>query len=105
MDVAQARGIAVGRVPDYCIEEVAEHTIALLLAVERRLVELAVQNTGGRLGLARRKADTGRVSDLRLGLVGFGQIARAVAMRGGAFGMRPAAHDPASSRTEMRERG
>ena len=104
VDVAEARGIAVGRVPDYCVEEVAEHTIALLLAVERRIVELAVQTRAGRWEWHAARP-TRRVADLRLGLVGFGQIARAVGMRGGAFGMRLAAHDPGVEPHEMREQG
>jgi D-3-phosphoglycerate dehydrogenase / 2-oxoglutarate reductase len=104
VDVAQARGIAVGRVPDYCIEEVAEHTIALLLAVERRVVELAVQTRAGGWDWHAAKP-TRRVGDLRLGLVGFGQIARAVALRASAFGMRLAAHDPAVEPHEMGEQG
>lgn len=104
VDVAGARGIAVGRVPDYCVEEVAEHTVALLLTVERRVVDLALQTRTG--GWDWQVAEpTRRVADLRLGLVGFGQIARAVAARATGFGMRVAAYDPGVEPHAMREEG
>ncbi len=95
---AEAHGIAVGAVPDYCIEEVADHTIALLLAVERGIVALAAQTRAG--GWDFRAA--GRVRRLRgltLGSVGWGRIARAVAARAEPLGLRVAAHDPAYPET------
>jgi D-3-phosphoglycerate dehydrogenase / 2-oxoglutarate reductase len=90
---AEERGIAVGRVPDYCVAEVADHTIALLLAVERGIVTLARQTAEGgwdwhEAGRVR------RLDSLTLGLVGFGRIARAVARRAEALGLRVIAHDP-----------
>jgi len=91
---AERAGIAVAAIPDYCVDEVADHTIALLLAVERGIVTLAEQTRGG--GWDFRSA--GAVRRLRgrtLGLVGFGRIARAVAGRGEALGLVPVAFDPA----------
>ena len=95
VDVSAARsaGVAVVPIPDYCIDEVADHTIALLLAVERGIVDLATQTRAG--GWDFRTA--GVVRRLRggtLGLVGFGRIARAVAERASGFGLRVAAYDP-----------
>lgn len=95
---AEAHGIAVGAVPNYCVEEVADHTIALLLAVERGVVALAEQTRAG--GWDFRAA--GRVRRLRgltLGSVGWGRIARAVAARAEALGLGVVAHDPAYPET------
>jgi D-3-phosphoglycerate dehydrogenase len=95
VDVSAARsaGVAIVPIPDYCIDEVADHTIALLLAVERGIVDLAAQTRAG--GWDFRAA--GVVRRLRggtLGLVGFGRIARAVAERASGFGLRVTAYDP-----------
>jgi D-3-phosphoglycerate dehydrogenase / 2-oxoglutarate reductase len=95
---AEAQGIAVAAVPDYCVEEVADHTIGLLLALERGIVALAAQTRAG--GWDFRAA--GRVRRLRgltLGSIGWGRIARAVGGRAEALGLQVAAHDPAYPET------
>lgn len=91
---AEERGIAVGRVPDYCVNEVADHTIALFLAVERGLLELVRQTAEGGWDHTA-VAPVRRLDTLTLGLLGFGRIARAVARRAGALGLTVFAHDPA----------
>lgn len=96
---AERAGIAVAAIPDYCVDEVADHTLALLLAVERGIVELAVQTRAG--GWSYRAAGpVRRLRGLSLGLVGFGRIARAVAGRAGALGLRVLAYDPAVPEAE-----
>ncbi len=91
---ARARGITVTYVPDYGVQDVADHTLALILACARRIVpaDAAVRSGGwpsyGELGPMHRLA--GR----SLGLLGFGRIARAVAIRARGFGMSVLAHDP-----------
>src|SRR5207237_9742038 len=88
---ARSRGIVVTNTPDVLTESVADFTWALILAITRRLSE------GERL--LRRGAWTGWALDFmlgaelrgkQLGLVGWGRIARAVAARAPAFGMRVA---------------
>ena len=96
IDIAAAaeRGIAVARVPDYCIDEVADQTIALVLAVERRVVETA---TGTRTGEWNFRAGgpMRRLQGLSFGLLGFGRIAQAVARRAAPFGVKLLTHDVA----------
>jgi D-3-phosphoglycerate dehydrogenase len=93
LDAATARGIAVTNVPDYCVEEVALHTIALLLAAHRRVaqgdrrVRAGVWDPLG-AGVVR------RLGGQLLGLVGFGRIPRSVAEKAHALGLRVAAYDP-----------
>ena len=95
---AEERGIAVGRVPDYCVTEVADHTIALFLAVERGLLELSRQAAAGGWDHTA-VAPVRRLDTLTLGLLGFGRIARAVARRAEALGLTVVAHDPAQEGT------
>ncbi|MGE3710896.1 MAG: NAD(P)-dependent oxidoreductase, partial [Hyphomicrobiaceae bacterium] len=95
IDVAAARdlGIVVGIVRDYCIDEVAEHTIACALAQSRDLIawDRRVRTAQWRRGAMPRLP---RISRLCLALVGFGLIGRAVALRARALFGRVAVFDP-----------
>lgn len=93
VEAATARGVWVCNVPDYCIEEMADHSIALLLALARGVVELDRSVREG--GWDHRAAGRlGRLADVRLGIVGYGRIGRAVAARALALGMNVVAFDP-----------
>ena len=93
VEAATARGVWVCNVPDYCIEEMADHSIALLLALARGVVELDRSVREG--GWDHRAAGRlGRLADVRLGIVGYGRIGRAVAARALALGMDVVAFDP-----------
>ncbi len=89
---AQRRGVLVTRAPGSNTQAVAEHAIALLLALAKDLPLLSAEVAGG----AWRKAETKvrDVAGLRLGLVGCGAIGQAVARLATAFGMSVAAYDP-----------
>ncbi|MCW2951739.1 MAG: D-isomer specific 2-hydroxyacid dehydrogenase NAD-binding protein [Conexibacter sp.] len=91
---ARARGIEVLYVPDYGVEDVADHTLALLLALARRV---PASDRALRDGRWLAYAQLGEMRRLRggvLGLLGFGRIARAVGARAQAFGMELLVHDP-----------
>ncbi|MBK1787731.1 hydroxyacid dehydrogenase [Prauserella cavernicola] len=105
LDTARERGIAVTTTPTANTQSVAEHTIALLLAVRRGLGIAA--RDGGEDGAATRAAIRGReLSGSTLGLIGFGRIASRVAhIATHGFGMRVLAHDPLLSGAEITERG
>jgi D-3-phosphoglycerate dehydrogenase / 2-oxoglutarate reductase len=90
---ATARGILVSNVPDYCVEEVALHTIALLLAAHRRVVRGDRLVRSGSWG-ALAAGSVRRLEGQLLGLIGFGRIPRAVATKALGLGLRVAAHDP-----------
>jgi len=97
---AERRGVVVAHVPDYCTEEVADHTMALLLAVARGIGRGDALVRGGGWGVDA----VGPLYRLRgrvLGLVGFGRIARAVAARALVFGLIVLAYDPALSQTSL----
>ncbi len=86
---ATRKGILVTNVPAFCVEEQADHTMALLLALLRKLPQMSQAMTQGAWNAARRQASANqRLSGSVLGLVGFGNSARAVAKRARGFGIR-----------------
>lgn len=93
LDAATAAGIIVTNNPGYCVEEVAEDAMALLLASARKVVVFDRLVRGGGWELAPGKPIF-RIAGSTLGLVGFGNIARLVAARAAAFGMRVLYFDP-----------
>jgi len=93
VDAATAAGIIVTNNPTYCIEDVAEHTMALLLACARKAVFYDRLVREGRWEVPPGKPIF-RLVGRTLGLVGFGNIGRAVAGRAAAFGMRILYYDP-----------
>ena len=93
VDVATALRIKVANVPDYCLDEVADHTLALMPSLQGGICRASSATRTGQW-----KAQTaGRLNRLRgqtLGLLGFGRIARSVAARATTFGFNIIAHDP-----------
>ncbi len=100
VDAATARGIVVTNVPDYCVEEVSDHALALLLACARRVPFLDRQARRGRWE-ARDAVPVRRLSGQVLGLVGFGKIPRRLAATAGALGLEILAFDPYVGAEEM----
>jgi D-3-phosphoglycerate dehydrogenase len=87
---ASARGAWVANVPDYCVNEVADHAVALLLDWARGTVMFDRQVKKG--GWDPAGAQLRRVADLTVGIVGYGRIGRSTAARLHAFGCRLLAH-------------
>ena len=91
IDVAAAtrKGILVTNVPTFCVEEQADHTMALLLALLRKLPQMSQAMSAGAWSKGRSQASTNqRLAGRVLGLIGFGNSARAVALRARGFGLR-----------------
>lgn len=92
VDAARGRGVAVAGIEPYCVDEVAEHTIALVLDLLRGVTRLDASVRAGRWD----GASIGRpVAGSTLGLIGLGRIGAAVAWRAAALGMAVSAFDPA----------
>jgi phosphoglycerate dehydrogenase-like enzyme len=93
LDAASERGIAVCNVPDYGTEEVADHALALILALYRQLFPLDAEakRLGWRIGCQSRMR---RLRTQVLGIVGLGRIGTATALRAKAFGFRVVFFDP-----------
>jgi D-3-phosphoglycerate dehydrogenase len=93
LEAATAAGIIVTNNPTYCIEEVAEQTMALLLSSARKIPFYDRMVRSGRWEVPPGKPIC-RLVGRTLGLVGFGNIARAVAVRAAAFGLNVLYSDP-----------
>lgn len=91
---AKERGIPVCNIPEYCIDEVADHTLAFILALTRQVVPNAKLITEGRWGLATPLEKMQSLKHLTVGLVGFGRIGREVTKRLLAFKTRVLVYDP-----------
>ena len=89
---ARARGVALVSVPDYSLEEVANHSIALILALVRGVIRLDASVHAGRWDF-REAGQFRRASAQQLGVVGLGHIGAAVASRALALGFAVAAND------------
>ena len=92
LDAAAARGIAVVSVPDYCTEEVADHTLALMLGLVRGVVVLDRSVSSGQWD-PRAAGPLRTLSGMRVGIVGLGRIGNAVAGRLLALGCEVWASD------------
>jgi D-3-phosphoglycerate dehydrogenase len=105
VDAATGHGILVTNVPnDWCENEVADHAMALLLAVARKV---NVYDRATRDGTWQWQSGEPihRLRGSVLGLLSFGAIARAIATRAAGFGMRITAHDPYLSAEEITTAG
>lgn len=91
---AKARGIPVCNVPDYCIDEVADHTLAFILSLTRQVVPNTVFLREGKWGLATPLEGMRTLRDQTVGIVGFGRIGREVAARLQPFKCRRLVFDP-----------
>lgn len=92
VEAATERGAWVTNVPDYCVEEVSDHAVGMVLAWTRGLAVFDREVRAGRWDPA--SARLRRLSTLTCGIVGFGRIGRSTAAKLGAFGCRIMAHDP-----------
>ncbi len=89
VQTARQRGILVSNTPGVLTEDTADMTMALILAVTRRIPEgLAVMQAGTWSGWSPTAFLGGRVGGRRLGILGMGRIGQAVARRARAFGMQ-----------------
>jgi D-3-phosphoglycerate dehydrogenase len=87
VDFATRRGMLVTNVPDYCLEEVAEHALALILSLGRKVAYYHQQTKLGRYELAAGPS-LRRLRGQTLGIVGFGNIGRTLAAKAAAIGLR-----------------
>src|SRR5262245_57356212 len=104
LEAATRAGIIVTNNPTYCIDEVAEHTMALALACARKVALYDRMVRGGRWEVPPGKP-IARLAGSTMGLVGFGNIARAVAVRAAAFGMKVLYSDPFVQEGQFKEPG
>jgi D-3-phosphoglycerate dehydrogenase len=110
VDAATARKIMIANLPDYCIEEVSDHAVALVLASARRLFQMQKTITDGQWGRpgVRTMELVGpveRLSERTLGIVGFGNIGKLVAKKTRGIFARLLAADPYVKPETARQHG
>jgi D-3-phosphoglycerate dehydrogenase len=101
---AKEKGIAVNYVPDYCIREVSDHALAMLLALIRKIPFSNKLVQAGRWEMPA-VVPIRRIEGTVLGLLGFGHIPRLVAPKAKAFGMKVIVHDPYAKPDVFKEAG
>ena len=101
LKAATERGILVTNTPDYCVEEVSDHAMALILACNRKIVRLVDAVRAGKWDSVEKREiryqimpPMTRLRGLTLGLVGFGRIPRTMVPKAKGFGLRIIAYDP-----------
>jgi len=87
-------GIVITNVPDYCIDEVTDHVMAMILAHNRDLGQLDTAVKRGGWGKVPLPKHSRRLRNTTLGIIGLGRIGRALVTKAGAFGMTMVSHDP-----------
>jgi D-3-phosphoglycerate dehydrogenase / 2-oxoglutarate reductase len=102
---ARTRGIPVCNVPDYCVDEVSDHTLAFILASTRQVVPNTLLLGAGKWGIATPLASMQALSNLTVGVIGFGRIGRGVVRRLVAFNARVLVFDPMVSSSDIEKAG
>jgi D-3-phosphoglycerate dehydrogenase len=107
VDLAAAarHGIPVFNVPDYCIDEVADHTLSLILALTRQVVPVTLSVRAGKWAAGRPLEDYRALSDMTTGVIGCGRIGRAVIRRLRGFQTRILAYDPLLREQDAQDMG
>ena len=105
LDAARARGIAVSNIPDYCIDEVADHTLAYILGLTRQVVAHTADLRAGNWRLAVPVPEMKALRDQTVGVIGFGRIGREVVSRLLPFKCRVFVHDPVVSAADITAAG
>ena len=104
VEEAERRGVWVCNVPDYCVEEVADHALALVLALLRGVVVLDRDVRAGGWDW-RAAGELRRFRGTRLGVIGLGRTGRALAERAAALGFEVWGTDPALSAEQIAAAG
>jgi D-3-phosphoglycerate dehydrogenase len=104
LDAATEKGICVANVPDYCMDEVADHALALLLSWGRKitLANHHVKNGNWDFKVTQ---PIHRLRGMTVGLVGFGRIPQALAEKVKPLGLRVLAYDPFFPKQLAEEKG
>lgn len=101
---ATEQGVIVTNVPAYCLEEVTDQALALLLASARKVVLFDREAKAGRYGMAPGRPIF-RIRGRTLGIVGFGKIGRTLGRKARGLGLKIAAFDPYLDDAAVREQG
>jgi D-3-phosphoglycerate dehydrogenase / 2-oxoglutarate reductase len=104
LDAASEKGITVANVPDYGVEEVSNHALALLLSFARKITYLNSEVKKGNWDF-KAGIPIHRLNEQTVGVLGFGRIPRRFIEKVQTLGFKTSAYDPFVSKAEMNEVG
>lgn len=105
LSAANESGFFVHNVPTYGVNEVADHTMSLILTLLRGIHTWSMQTRSGKWPTRGQLQDPAELRETTIGLLGFGQISRVVASRAKAFGMKVISFDPFVDEKEFKTFG
>jgi D-3-phosphoglycerate dehydrogenase len=107
IDVSAVRDLRIiaGYIPDYCVEEVADHTVAMILACARKLLQMDQSVRRGKWSAIAVAGEVPPSSETTVGFLGLGRIGYSVLERLRPFGFRFLATDPAVNLSQAVRRG
>ena len=105
LEAARAVAIPVANIPDYCIDEVADQTLAFMLGMTRQVVTHSLDMRAGQWRLAAPVSGMRVLREQAVGLLGFGRIGREVVRRLAPFKCRVLVHDPMVGSAEIAAAG
>ena len=101
IEVATELGIVVSNIPDYCIDEVSDHAMSMILSLNRLLSRDSDLVKKGMWNEIKKDKRVYRLSEATLGLLGFGRIGRRISKKAKNFGLKVIAYDPYLNEKEI----
>ena len=101
IEVATELGIVVSNIPDYCIDEVSDHAMSMILSLNRLLARDSDLVKKGLWNEIKQDKRVYRLSEATLGLLGFGRIGRRISKKAKNFGLKVIAYDPYLNEKEI----
>tara|TARA_Y100001934_G_C12344439_1_gene772010 strand:+ start:1276 stop:2247 length:972 start_codon:yes stop_codon:yes gene_type:complete len=101
INVATEIGVVVANIPDYCIDEVSDHAMSMILSLNRLLTRDSDLVKKGMWNEIKKDKRVYRLSEATLGLIGFGRIGRRISEKAKNFGLKVIAYDPYLKETEI----
>jgi len=101
IEVATELGIVVSNIPDYCIDEVSDHAMSMILSLNRLLTRDSDLVKKGLWNEIKKDKRVYRLSEATLGLLGFGRIGRRISKKAKNFGLKVIAYDPYLNEKEI----
>ena len=92
--VANELGIVVSNIPDYCIDEVSDHALSMILALNRMIIPDSRMVKLGKWNDVKKNNRVYRLKDATLGVIGFGRIGRRLSHKAKSLGLNVIAYDP-----------
>lgn len=101
INIANELGVVVANIPDYCIDEVSDHALSMILSLNRMLAPHSSMVKKGKWAEIVKSQRVYRLSEATLGIVGFGRIGRRLATKCQSLGINIVSYDPLVSESQI----